>query len=283
MKIKLLAILTLTLFNLKSFSQQYFPLLNNSSWIIVISDFGGNVYREYNQSSDVIIGSTTYKKYIGQTNEEYLLREDVAAKKVYKLINGNDVLLYDFSLQISDNITLDDGQNYQVQSITTINVTGGQRRQFYLKNLNPFWAGETWIEGVGRYTHPLLAKSEFFSDPAFTLQCSFQNGVNIFNQGIANGGTATNCSLSVEDQNYLSEKILFAPNPFDNELIISSQTSLNNSTLKVFNSIGQKVREINNINGEKYILQRENLSKGLYLFQLSENGKELAAKKLMIK
>lgn len=282
MKQKILAILILILFNLKSFSQEYFPLLDNSEWTIIISDFGGNEYREYHQSGEMVIAGTVYKKYVGQIKEQHLLREDIAAKKVYKLINGNEVLLYDFSLQVSDNITLDNGQNFQVQSITNINVNGGERRQFYLRNLDPFWSDEIWIEGVGRTSHPLFAMSEFFSDPVFSLICSFQNGTNVFNQGIASGGTATNCFLSTEIQNNLSRKISFLPNPFDRELVIGSQNGLNNLTIKVFNSIGQKVREINNISGEMYIMQRENLNKGVYLIQLSENGTELTAKKLII-
>lgn len=282
MKRKLLAILILMQFNLKSFSQEYFPLLDNSSWIILISDFGGTETRYYNENGDVLIGNNTYKKYLSQTNEEYFLREDIVGKKVYKLIDGNDILLYDFSLQISDNITLADGQNYQVQSISNINVNGGQRPQFYLKNLDlPGW-DEYWVEGVGRRTHPLLARNEFFSDPEFYLLCSYQDGINIFNLGIANGGSSTSCTLSIEEQINLSKKISFAPNPFDNELIITSQTNLNNSTIKVFNSIGQNVREIKNINGENYSLKRENLIKGLYLIQVSENGKEIASKKLIV-
>lgn len=271
------------LFNVKSFSQEYPPLLNNSSWIVLISDFDSSVTRYYSEIGDFIIGNYTYKKYLSQTNEEYLLRENIEEKKVYKLIDGNDVLLYDFSLQVSDNITLADGQNYQVQSITNINVNGGQRRQLYLSNIDSPWLDEYWVEGVGRRTHPLLAKNEFFTDPEFYLLCSYQDGINIFNEGIVNGGNPTSCTLSVEQQNKLSEKINFAPNPFDNELTITSQNGLNNITIKMFNSIGQNIREIKNINGKKYSLQRENLPKGLYLIQLFENGKELVAKKLIIK
>lgn len=282
MKRKLLTILILMQFNLKSFSQEYFPLLDNSSWTILISEFGSTETRNYYENGEVIISNNNYKKYVSQTNEEYFLREDVVGKKVYKLLNGNEILLYDFSLQISDNITLADGQNYQVQSITNINVNGGQRRQFYLRNLDlPGW-DEYWVEGVGRKTHPLLARNEIFSDPEFYLLCSYQVGINIFNLGIAEGGSSINCALSIEEQNNLLKKISFAPNPFDNELIITSQTSLNNSTIKVFNSIGQNVREIKNINGESYSLKRENLIKGLYLIQISENEKEIAFKKLIV-
>jgi hypothetical protein len=284
MKAKILATLIVILFNVKSFSQEYFPLLDNSSWIILIADFGGIEYREINQSNDETIGIHTYKKFIDNTNQQFLLREDIDGKKIYKLINGSEVLLYDFSLQVLDNITLVNEQNYQVQSITNINVNGGQRRQFYLRNLdnNSPFPNEVWIEGVGNYGHPLLATNEIFSDPIFELKCSFQNGENIFNQGIANGGNPTSCTLSLQEQNDLSKKISFAPNPFTTELKISTTISFNNSTLKMYNSIGQIVKQLNNVNGQEIILKRENLSNGIYLIQLFENEKLLTSNKILI-
>jgi len=277
----LLAILTLILLNLKSFSQEYFPLLNNSSWTVFISNFDGVQTVIYTEMGDVIVGNYTYKKYDSQ-GHEVLLREDIAGKKIYKLMDGNDVLLYDFSLQVSDNIILADGENYQVQSITNININGGQRRQFYLRNADPFWPGEYWIEGVGRRTHPLLAKNEFFTDPEYYLLCSHQNGINIFNQGIADGNTPTNCTLSVEEQNVLSKKITFAPNPFRTELIISTKRSLKNSSIKIYNSLGQMVMQLNNINGNEVILKRENLNSGIYLIQIFENEKLLISNKVLV-
>lgn len=284
MKQKVIAILILLIFNIKAFSQEYFPLLDNSAWTVLVSDFGGTETKYYSEIGESIIGSYIYKKYVSLTNEEYFLRENLDEKKVYKLVNGNDVLLYDFSLHVSDNITLIDGENYNVESITNINVNGGQRRQFYLRNINSPWLDEYWIEGVGRRTHPLLAKNEFFTDPEYYLLCSYQGGgINIFNFGIANGGSTTSCTLSVGEQYNSSKKIGFAPNPFDNELIITSQIDLSKSTIKLFNSIGQNVREIKNISGKRYILNRENLNSGLYLVKIYENGKEIIAKKLIIK
>lgn len=283
MKQKVITILILLMFNIKAFSQEYFPLLNNSAWMVLVSDFDGTETKYYSEIGESIIGNYTYKRYVSLTNEEYLLRENLDEKKVYKLLNGNDVLLYDFSLQVSDNITLVDGENYQVQSITNINVVGGQRRQFYLRNINSPWLDEYWIEGVGRSTHPLLAKNEFFTDPEYYLLCSYQDGgLNIFNYGIANGGSTNNCTLSIGEQYNSSKKIGFAPNPFDNELIITSETDLSKSTIRLFNSIGQNVREIRNISGKRYVLKRENLNSGLYVAKIFENGKEIAAKKLVI-
>ena len=283
MKAKFLTILILLLFSTKSFSQEYFPLLDNSSWIIFIADFGGVEYREINQSNYETVGIYTYKKFIDNTNQQFLLREDIAAKKIYKLVNDSEVLLYDFSLQVLDNITLINEQSYQVESITNVNVNGGQRRRFYLRNLdnNSPFLDEIWIEGVGNYGHPLLAANEIFSDPIFELKCSFQNGVNIFNQGIANGSTQTSCTLSIEEQNSLSKRISFAPNPFKSELMISSKARFINSTLKMYNSTGQLVKQIENINSNEIQLKRENLSDGIYLIQIFENDKLLISKKVL--
>lgn len=284
MKGKFTTILILILFNTKSFSQEYFPLLDNSSWIIFIADFGGIEYREINQSNDETIGAYTYKKFIDNTNQQFLLREDIPSKKIYKLVNGSEVLLYDFSLQVLDNITLVNEQSYQVESITNVNVNGGQRRRFYLRNLdnNSPFLNEVWIEGVGNYGHPLLATNEIFTDPSFELKCSFQNGVNIFNQGIAYGLTPTSCTLNIEEQNNLSKRISFAPNPFKSELIISTKLGFKNSTLKVFNSLGQIVKQIDNINSNEIILKRDNLNNGVYLIQLFESEKLLTSNKVLV-
>ncbi|GEP51120.1 hypothetical protein FNO01nite_17920 [Flavobacterium noncentrifugens] len=284
MKTKLLPFLFLIFLNGKSFSQDYFPLLNNASWNVEVATFGGSQTYAITQNGEAIIGAHTYKKFIdSDLSREYYIREDIAAKKVYKILNGSDVLLFDFNLHVSDVITLANGNNYSVASITNINVNGGQRRQFYLSNVsNLFGYNEVWVEGVGSTAHPLVSRYEMFSDPVYYLQCSFQNGENIYNRGLANGGTPTACVvLSVEDQDYLP-KISFAPNPFQTEITISTTTGFRNSTLKVYNQFGQLLREIKGLNGNKINFGRENLNSSLYFFELTENGKLLTSAKILV-
>lgn len=290
MKTKLLFAFVFLIFLVEnSFSQAYIPLLNNSSWNIASASFGGSQNLVIGPGTDVVIGSYTYKKFTDPSvySSDNYIREDVSAKRVYRNVGGVDQLLYDFSLQVSDNIILSDGKNYTVQSITNVNVNGGTRRMFYLIHYIGTFPGnsETWIEGVGSNGHPLKPKYEMFmSDPYIYLTCSAQNGINIYNHGIANGqSTPTDCSmLSTEDINYFTQEINFYPNPFKTELLIATKSNFENATLKLFNSIGQLAKEANNLYGENIIIKRDNLTSGIYFAQLTQNGKLISNHKIII-
>lgn len=284
MRTKLL--FTFLIFNFlveSSFSQTYIPMLNNSTWNIVIANFGGSQNAIINPGIDVIIGSYTYKKFIDPTTStDVFIREDINTKRVYRYINGADRILYDFSLQVSNSIILGNGYTYTVNSITNIDVNGGTRRKFTLTN---GFFNETWIEGVGSNSHPLKPSYELPSDPYIYLTCSAQNGMNIYNHGIANGQTTpSNCSmlLGIEDQEYSNSKIIFSPNPFKSELLINSIIDLQNSTLKIYNPTGELVKEINNLNGKNIIVKRENLKNGFYFAKLLQNEKLITTHKIII-
>lgn len=291
MKTKLLFAFVFLIFLVEnSFSQAYIPMLDNSTWNIVSANFGGSQNLVIGPGTDVVIGSYTYKKFTDPSvyNTDNYIREDIAAKKVYRNVGGVDQLLYDFSLQVSDNIILSDGKNYTVQSITNVNVNGGTRRMFYLIHYIGTFPGnsETWIEGVGSNAHPLKPKYEMFmSDPYIYLTCSAQNGITIYNHGIANGQSIpTDCSmlLSTQDIKHFTQEINFYPNPFKTELLITTKSNFENATLKLFNSIGQLAKEVNNLHGENISIKRDNLTSGIYFAQLTQNGTLISNHKIII-
>ena len=285
MKTKLLfTMLFLTLFVEKSISQSYVPMLNNSTWNIVVANFGGSQNFVINPGIDVVINSNTYKKFVEPVyGSNVFIREDVIAKKVYRNIGGIDKLLYDFSLQVGSVITLSNGYAYTVNSISDVNVNGGTRRRFTLSS--GMFLEEIWIEGVGSSDHPLIPRHEMASDPTIYLSCSAQNEINIYNRGIANGhDSPTDCSmlLSLEDIQNVKQEINFSPNPFRTELVITTISNFENATLKIYNSIGQLVKEMNNINGQNIVFKRDNLESGMYFTQLIENGKLITTNKIVI-
>ena len=85
---------------------------------------------------DVVVGMQTYKKFIDPffSNMKFLLREDVDAKKVRKIVDGNEVLFLDFSLNLGDHFLVGGLADYVVSAVNDINVNGGQRRQLTLSN-----------------------------------------------------------------------------------------------------------------------------------------------------
>ena len=72
------------------------------------------------------------------------------------------------------------------------------------------------------------------------------------------------------------------PNPFNNQTTISIDKPLYNGGLTVCNAWGQVVKQVENINNQTIILEREKLSNGLYTIHLSEDGKTIATKKIII-
>lgn len=281
MKTKFCFLILTTFFALSQLvAQEYHPLLNNSSWTVEVYDFGFNQTFTINPSGEATIRGYTYKKFTDSVpGNEIFIREDASSKKVYKIINGQDVLLFDFNLGVSSPITLSNGQNYIVTSIANINVNGGQRKMFYLRNQSTFLThDEIWIEGIGNAGHPLLARYEYPSDPTYVLKCSYQNGAQIYNMGLANNDSPSNCDLlGTTDETFDKQTTIF-PNPFQQELTIITETNLKNASLKIFNLFGQEIRTIKNISGNKIVVKRENLISGVYIIKIQNENKTISRK-----
>lgn len=72
------------------------------------------------------------------------------------------------------------------------------------------------------------------------------------------------------------------PNPFKDYTILKTENSFQNATLKVNNAFGQTVKKLENINGHSIIIERDNLSSGLYFIHVSENNNMATTIKLLI-
>ncbi len=285
MKSKLLLATFFFISFLDGFAQEYHPFLNNSSWHVHASDFNTVQNFIISPGEEVQIGAYSYSKIFDTVNNvDVFVREDLAAKKIYRLINGNETILYDFSLSIGDTTMLANGLVYTVDVEGITNVNGGQRRRLYLEHqIGTLTYFETWIEGVGSPVQPLKPSYELFTDPDYSLRCSAQNGQMIYNWGISWNGTATSCDLPLITESFKHrQNFSFAPNPFRTQLYIESSQNLENAIIKIYNSLGQLVQEVNNLSGIKIILERKNLSAGIYLTQISENENVVASKKILV-
>ena len=88
----------------------------------------------------------------------------------------------------------------------------------------------------------------------------------------------------VTETNYFRTKIDILPNPMDNSSTLKFDNFSNEPlTLTVFNSLGQKLKQIDNIVANQIHLEREGLPSGLYLVQLKGPQNIIAAAKLMMR
>jgi hypothetical protein len=278
-----------------TYSQDYHPLLNNSSWIVndFVSCCRPPEYLAIDEGTDIVIGGYTYKRFndpfpdYNSNWEEILtvdLREDIVGRKVYKIVEGAEMVLYDFSLEMGDTIS-QYGYTFAVTAVEDIAVNGGMRKKMTLHSIELYFGyslTQVWIEGVGSVAHPfypgrnMLNVTSTSGGLIISTTCSFQNGLHIY-------GNA-NCpamQLNTLDQELLTNQIVISPNPFATELTVNSNVGLQNATFKLYNCQGRLVREINNLNGQKITIKRESLSSGLYFAQLLENNRLIKASKIM--
>jgi hypothetical protein len=91
------------------------------------------------------------------------------------------------------------------------------------------------------------------------------------------------CTLLTEIEDIKEkEKLSVYPNPLLFQTTIQTDYYLHNATLLLYNSLGQKVREVKNISGKTFILKRENLPVGIYFFELTQDNKSIFMDKLII-
>ena len=72
------------------------------------------------------------------------------------------------------------------------------------------------------------------------------------------------------------------PNPFSDKTILQLDHPFQNSTLALYNSFGQLVKQIENLSGQTITLQRDDLPSGLYFLRLTDGGKVFATEKIII-
>lgn len=75
------------------------------------------------------------------------------------------------------------------------------------------------------------------------------------------------------------------PNPFNNSAIISIDIAvqLNNASIIIFDILGKEVKTINNINKNEVILEKGEMSAGLYFYKLLNNSSEVSNGKFIIR
>lgn len=89
-------------------------------------------------------------------------------------------------------------------------------------------------------------------------------------------------SLSLEDIGNTNTSIAIFPNPFSFTTTLISENILNDATLTIYNSFGQKINQTQHISGPAVVLSRDNLLSGIYFIQLEQNGKVIATDKLIV-
>jgi len=237
-----------------------------------------------NKYSIIHIGNS--KAYIHNKQEKtYILKEAGCDKKEY--------LLYDYTINIGDTVWLGlftanqtsiDTIAYVLKKENIYNQFGLNMRQLVLessqKELSPF-PTLNWIEGVGAEEHPFYPlaysdKSE--EDYSYELLC-FRKDESLVYQNTKWNDCDINTTgiINIEES-----EITIAPNPFHNQLKISSIKQIINQ-IKVLDITGSIVLQVYSFDSKEIILyMNESLPTGMYLFQIFTNDEMIQQKVLKL-
>jgi hypothetical protein len=271
----------LTSITLLTYAQTYFPFPNsNAIWnnksywspYILIERYG--IY------GDTIVNNKLYNKLYLIENDSTLninnmtyyaaIRENNAKQIFVKFTNYNDeILIYDFSLNIGDTIHSNSPNGYlswltcTISDIDTIELENYQfRRRFRINN-----SGEYWIEGIGSEGGLFYPISEYLAGTTNDLLCFKQNDTLIY----INNPECDKCfcSLATAIQNHAktNNSLKIYSNPSTVEIFFEPPFEKGLFIINLYNSNGYLINTIKE-SSFPLSLKIKDLPLGIYFIQL---------------
>jgi hypothetical protein len=296
--------------SLKVSSQSYHPVIEDDKVWLESFNMGVNIcnYESVYQlrfGGDTLINEFTYRKILSRTyspvsagpycppfvlNQNWFeldyvfMREDTTARKVFIWTlgdnpDGEEVLLYDFNLQVGDTIPasgyVTGGIDCVIYSIEDFLLLNGEvRKKYHYSGLDSYY-----IESIGGSSGLF---QRFWQGFGFWWQtmCVEQNGVDLHSPG--GGNIICNwLSLGTDEESF--PEVSIYPNPSSGNFVLEIGTSeFGNSNVKlnIFNAMGQQIFS-EPIQSARNSIQLPPIS-GIYFWQLQNHANTVKFGKIMV-
>lgn len=274
----LITVLSICLFNLTLYGQDYKPMLSDVNEWQFLTCYQGNcaVIDLYFTDGDTIVNNQTHKILDGYhyISRSFLLREVVEDKQVFLTTNVNGVereyLLYDFSLSIGDEMDMknpyspfpENGGMFTLTDIQELPLENGQLYKHYYFSPSP---GNTqsdwnavWIEGVGSLSLVTAPGGEPNYDEVGEVTCSFTNGEHIY----ANLDRIDGCDALLDvSSNVANPAVSLA---FDEDAMVLENAS---EVVKVviYDLNGRLIASEKNDHQQRLVISTAHVDKGIYI------------------
>lgn len=287
----LIITLFISVFNLNGQTNVYHPFpYSNAQWRVNGSYWDCNplcdLY-QYTTGADTLISNHMYTQIIqsGKYQLTYwdsiyrgALRNDTLNKKVYFVDRDstNEWLLYDFSLNIGDTVFgampgLSPGY-VVINGMDSVLVGGNYHKEFLL-------GGESIIEGVGS-TEGLLELYTNQFESGYQLVC-FSNNFDNFPSSSTSCPLILQTGINVSNPTNQQLQINIFPNPFKNFTNIIFSEEQRSASIKITNIMGQEIKTMNST-GKQCVIEKGEMSNGVYFVQIIDSDKNVTNKKITI-
>lgn len=279
---------------------------NNAIWKEAQITIAGPFTRHLALCGDTLFNGVVYSQIVELqvndsmqiTSSNYVgaLREENSLVYYHSDFLPDDILLYDFSLEAGDEISLsftfaDQQVTRKVESTEVQLLAGKMRKVIYFENAVPTCSlpKEIWIEGIGS-SYGLLERSFdpcTVADAGGQLLC-FQQEDEYLNLTFIECflPTLNNCSFINATENISPKNTLLHlyPNPTADHLFIEIKNELITADFKflVINSFGQIIETELKNNGENLSTDVSELSGGIYFIKImDEENKQVGMGKFI--
>ncbi len=302
MKKLILILFVLTTLALKS--QSYIPLPNDTAtWgikqtNISMSSTTTSYFTEIQKGDSLINGIKFHKIYKNTVSNSSLigLFREVGKKAYCKIIpypDTNQVLLYDFNLNIGDTfydkykyLGNDITWKYKVQNISTTTLTTNTRKQYDLSLVGgPSFpspcSNQTWIEGIGSTT-TFFNTREGIGGPCYTQSLgnfvSYQ--LSCFEHHFIQYMANSCITLDLNNHSLIKESVSVLPNPNNGFFkIILPSSNIRIKYIIVSDILGNEVFRQQGFPIDQLEIKIYPVREGLYFLTLvADNGKTTSQK-----
>jgi hypothetical protein len=261
-----------------------------SKFSYVVDDtvsLNNQLYHRINRSSDTTIS------YSNSVIETFLVRTEGDSVLRYDAFNEEELLIYDFSLEVGDSIyvypysnSANDSVLVRCENVDIVSLMGVQRRRLEMKTLEQptlfnltieywYWGigSDLGVLNPGRLAVPLTL-DEYMPE----LWCCHKSFVQVYQKP---GESSCYNVASIEE--YEQSKVILYPNPISSgEPLTVEIMNKQIDELKVFDIQGKKVYEtIFNATTQSTILK--GFESGLYIILFYGDSNVLHREKLVVK
>jgi uncharacterized delta-60 repeat protein len=200
-------------------------------------------------------------------------------------INGELDVTFDTDGIVITPVGVSSGQGHSlaIQPDGSILVAGGSRNgshdDFTIVRYTVNGSLDTTFDSDG------IVYTSFGPEDSFIHSMALQSDGKIVVAGEAYNGSNfdfalarynNSSSLGIRNANSQTAEIKIFPNPFSDLATFQSDTVLKESSLIIYNLYGEKVKQINNLNGQTVYFHRDNLPSGLYFLQVNQGNNPIS-------